>query len=151
MTKLLTYLTSLGRVLPPLLKLVLGTLPMTKIRQRDPRLTLFCLCASAGPAMEAAAAILLIGRTLTNGTPTCLHTISLPRPVRPEPPLDTDGHVVFCQNEYHPAYKVLSYRNLIAASRRGELSCRGKSRGPRAAKLGALSLAKVSFGKVVVK
>ena len=97
MTKLLTYLTSLGRVLPPLLKLVLGKLPMTKIRRRDPRLTLFCLCASAGPAMEAAAAILLIGRTLTNGIPTCLRTTSLPRPVKPETLLDTNGHVVFRQ------------------------------------------------------
>ena len=30
-----------------------------------------------------------------------------------------------------------------------ELGCRGKSRGPRAAKLGALSPAKVSFGQVL--
>ena len=99
MTKLLTYLTSLGCVLPPLLKLVLGELPMTKVRRRDARSTLFGLCARAAPAMEAAAAILLIGRTLTRGAPTCLRTTSLPRPVRPEPPIDTDGHIVFCQHE----------------------------------------------------
>ena len=111
LTKLLTYLTSVGRVL----KLVLGELPMTKVRRRDPRLTLFCLCASAGPAMEAAAAILLIGRTLTNGIPTCLRTTSLPRPVKPEALLDTDGHVVFCQHEYHPAYEVLSSHKLSGA------------------------------------
>ena len=41
----------------------------------------------------------------------------LPRPVRPEPPLDTDVHIVFCQHEYHPAYEVLLYRKFIVASR----------------------------------
>ena len=44
-------------------------------------------------------------------------------------PLDTDGHVVFCQQEYHPAYEVLSYRKLSGASRQEELSCRAKSHG----------------------
>jgi len=67
--------------------------------RRDPRSTLFGLCASAGPAMEAAAAVLLVGRTLTRGAPTRLCTASLPWPVRPEPLLDTDGHIVFCQHE----------------------------------------------------
>ena len=33
------------------------------------------------------------------GAPTRSRTASLPRPVRPEPPLDTDGHIVFCQHE----------------------------------------------------
>ena len=51
LAKLLTYLTSLGSVLTPLLKLVLGELPVTKVRRRDPRSTLFGLCASAGPTM----------------------------------------------------------------------------------------------------
>ena len=99
LAKLLTYFTSLGSVIQPLLKLFLGEPPMTKVRRRDPCSTLFSHCTSAGPAMEAAAAILLIGRTLTRGAPTCLRTASLPRPIRPEPPLDTDGHVVFCQHE----------------------------------------------------
>ena len=99
LTKLLPDIPPPGSILTPFLKLVLGELPMTKVRRRDPRLTLFCLCASAGPAMEAAAAILLIGRTLTNGTPTCLRTTSLPRLVRPETPLETDGHVVFFQHQ----------------------------------------------------
>ena len=44
---------------------------------------------------------------------------------------------------------MLLYRRLSGASRWVELSCRGKSRGSRAAKLGALSPAKVSFGKVL--
>ena len=99
LAKLLTYLTSLGSVIPPLLKLFLGEPPMTKVRRRDPCSTLFSHCTSAGPAMEAAAAILLIGRTLTRGAPTCLRTASLPRPIRPEPPHDTDGHVVFLKHE----------------------------------------------------
>ena len=99
LAKFFPDLPPLGRVLTPLLKLVLGELPMTKVRRRDPRSTLFGLCASAGPAMEAAAAVLLVGRTLTRGAPTCLRTTSLPRPVRPEPPIDTDGHIVFCQHE----------------------------------------------------
>ena len=99
LAKLLTDLPPLGGVRLPLLKLVLGELPMTKVRRRDPRSTLFGLCASAGPAMEAAAAVLLVGRTLTRGAPTRLCTASLPWPVRPEPPLDTDGHIVFCQHE----------------------------------------------------
>ena len=99
LTKLLTDLPSLGSILTPLLKLVLGELPMTKVRRRDPRSTLFGLCASAGPAMEAAAAVLLVGRTLTRGAPTCLRTTSLPRLVRPETPLETDGHVVFFQHQ----------------------------------------------------
>ena len=67
--------------------------------------------------MEAAAAILPVGRALTSGAPMCLRTASLPRPVRLEPPLDTDGHIVFCQREHHPAYEVLLYRKSSGASR----------------------------------
>ena len=70
LTKLFPDLPSFGRVLPPLLKLVLGGLPMTKVRRRDPRQTLFTL-----------------------------RTTSLPRPVRSEPSLDTDSNVVFYQHE----------------------------------------------------
>ena len=151
LTKLLTDLPSLGSILTPLLKLVLGELPMTEVRRRDPRSTLFGPCTGAGPAMYSAAAILLLGRTLTRGAPTCLRTASLPRPIRPKTPLDTDGNIVFYQHEYHPAYEVLLYRKLIGASRWVELSCRGKSRGPRAVKLGASSPAKVSFGKFQLK
>ena len=51
LAKLLTDLPSLGSVLTPLLNLVLGELPVTKVRCRDPRSTLFGLCASACPAM----------------------------------------------------------------------------------------------------
>ena len=51
LTKLLANLPALGRVLTPLLKLVLGELPMTEIRGGDPRSTRFGLRASAGPAM----------------------------------------------------------------------------------------------------
>ena len=134
-------------ILALLLKLVLGEVPMTKVCRRDPRSTLLGLSASAGPAMQPAPAILLICRTLTRGTATCLRTAPLPRPVRPKPPLETDSHVVFCQHGKHPAYEVLLYRKLIAASRRVELSCRGKFRSPRAAKLEILSPEKVSFGK----
>ena len=43
--------SSLGSILSPLLKLVFGELPMTKVRRRDPRSTLFGLSTSAGPAM----------------------------------------------------------------------------------------------------
>ena len=49
--KLLLDLPSLGSILTPLLKLVLGELPMTEVRRRDPRSPLFGLRASAGPAM----------------------------------------------------------------------------------------------------
>ncbi len=98
-TKLLTDLPPLGSVLALPLKLILGELPMTKVCRRDPRSTLFGLCASAGPAMEAATSVLLVGRTLTRGAATCLCTASLPRPIRSEPPLDTDGHIVFCQHQ----------------------------------------------------
>ena len=129
--KLLPDLPSLGSILTPLLKLVLGELPVTKVRRRDPRSTLLGLSTSAGPAMEAAAAVLLVGRTLTRGAPTCLRTASLPRPIRPEPPLETDGHIVFYQHEYHPAYEVLLYRKLGGASRWAEPGCMGKSRDPR--------------------
>jgi len=99
LAKLLTYLTSLGSILTPLLKLVLGELPVTKVRRRDPRSTLLGLSTSAGPTMQPATSILLIGRTLTRGAPTCLRTASLPRPIRPETPLDTDSYVVFYQHE----------------------------------------------------
>ena len=92
LAKLLTDLT-------PLIKLVLGELPMTEVRRRDPRSTLFGLRASASPAMKVAPAILLIGKTLTRGAPTCLCAAPLPRPVRPKPPLNTIGHVVFCQHK----------------------------------------------------
>ena len=141
LAKLLTDLPALGSVLATLTKLILGELPMTKVRRRDPRSTLFGLCTSAGPAMEAAPAILLVGWTLTRVAPTCLCSASLPRPVSPKPPLDTDSHIVFCHHEYHPAYEVLSYRKLIGASRGVELAYRGKSRGSRTVKLGALSAA----------
>ena len=97
--KLFPDLPPLSRVRLPLLKLVLGELPVTEVRRRDPRSTLLGLSTSAGPAMEAAAVILLVCRTLTSVAPTCLRNASLPRPVRPEAPLDTDGHVVFCQHE----------------------------------------------------
>ena len=98
LTKLFPDLPSLGSVPPPLLKIVLGELPMTKVRRRYPRSTLFGLCTGAGPAVKSVTPILLVGRTLTRGALTCLRTTSLPRPVRPEPPLDADGHVVFCQH-----------------------------------------------------
>ena len=84
---------------PPLLKLVFGEPAMTKVGRRNPRTALFGLCASAGSAMEAAAAILPVGRSLTRGAPTCLRTAPLPRPIRSEPPLDTDVHIVFCQHQ----------------------------------------------------
>jgi hypothetical protein len=66
--------------------------------------------------MEAAAAILLVGRTLTRGAPTCLRTAPLPRPVRPEPPLDADGHIVFCQHENTPDPEVSLYHKTIELS-----------------------------------
>ena len=115
LTKLFTNIPSLCNTATPLLKLVLGELPMTKVRCHDSRSTVVGLCTTAGPAMEAATAILLIGRTLTRGAASCLSTASPPGPIRPEPPLDTDGHVVFCQPEQHPAYEVLLYRIIIEA------------------------------------
>ena len=96
LAKLLTDLPPLGSILTPLLKPVLGELPMTKVRRRDPRSTLFGLCTSAGPTMEATAAILPISRTLTRRAPTCLCAAPLPRPVRPESPFNTYGDIVFC-------------------------------------------------------
>jgi hypothetical protein len=147
LAKLLTNLPPLGGVRLPLLKLSLSELAMAKVRRRDPCSTFFGLCTSAGAAMEAAAAVFLIGRTLTNGAPTRLRAASLPRPIGPEPPLNTDGHIVFCQHEQHPAYGVLLYRKLIGVSREVELAYGGKSRGSRTVKLGALSAAKVSFGQ----
>ena len=126
LAKLLTDLPSLGSARTPPLKLVLGELPMTKVCCRDPRSTFFGLCTSAGPAMQPAPPVLLMSRTLARGPPTGLRTTSLPRPIRPKPPLDTDGHIVFYQHEYHPAYEVLLYRKLGGASRRAEPSCRRK-------------------------
>ena len=99
LTKLLTNLPPLGGVRLPLLKLGLSELAMAKVRRRDPCSTFFGLCTSAGPAVQSATSILLIGRTLTRGAPPCLCTSSLPRPVRSEPPLDNDGHIVFCQHQ----------------------------------------------------
>ena len=96
---ILPDLPSLGSVLTPLLKLVLGEPPLTKVRRRDPHSIFVGLRTSAGPAMEAAAAVLPIGRTLTRGALTSIRTAPLPRPVRAKPRLDTDGHVVFCQHE----------------------------------------------------
>ena len=78
LTKLLTDRPSLGSVRLPLLKLVLGEVPMTKVCRRDPRSTLLGLSASAGPAMLPAPAILLICRKLTRGTATCLRTARCP-------------------------------------------------------------------------
>ena len=52
-------------------------------------------------------------------------------PVRSEPPLETDGHIVFCKHEYRPVYEVLLYRKISGASRLAELSCRRKSGGSR--------------------
>jgi hypothetical protein len=117
LTKLLTDLPSLGSVLALPLKLGLGELPMTKVCRRDPRSTFFGLCTSAGPTMNPTTAIPFVSRPPTRGATTCLRTASLPRPVRPEPPLDTDGHIVFCQHQFHPAYEVLLYRINIEASK----------------------------------
>ena len=140
-------LSSLCSTGPTLLKLVFGELPVTKVRRRDPRSSVLGPRPSACSSVESTAAVLLVGWTLTRCAPTCLRTASLTRPVRPKPPLNTDGHVVFCQHEYHPAYEVLLYRKLSGASRGLELAYRGRSRGPQAAKLGALAAARVSFGK----
>ena len=98
-TKLLTDLSPLGSVLALPLKLILGKVPMTEVCRRDPRSTRLSLCTSAGPAMEAAPAVLFVSRTLSGAALTCPRTAKLPRPVRPEPPLETDGHVVFCQHQ----------------------------------------------------
>ena len=51
LAKLLTDLLSRGSICPTLLKLVLGELPMAKVRRRDPRSIRFGLCASTDPAM----------------------------------------------------------------------------------------------------
>ena len=51
LAKLLPDLPSLGSVCTPLLKFVLGELPISEVRRRDPHSTLFGLRASAGPAM----------------------------------------------------------------------------------------------------
>ena len=99
LAKLLTDLTALGSVRPTLLKLVLGELPMTEIRRRDPRSSVLGPCTSAGPTMQSASAVFLVSRSLARGAPTGLRTASLPGPVRSKPPFDTDGHVVFCQHE----------------------------------------------------
>ena len=47
----------------------------------------------------AGATILFIGRTLTRSAPTCLCNASLPWPIGPEPALDNDGHIAFCQHD----------------------------------------------------
>ena len=129
LAKLLTDLPSLGSVLALPLKLVLGELPMSKVCRRDPRSTLLGLCTSAGPTMEAAAAILLICRTLTRGAPAGLRTAPLPWPVRSEPPLDTDVHIVFCQHVFYPAYGVLLYHEIGLPSRHMKPSNKGKYPG----------------------
>ena len=67
--QLALHLAKLLTDLPPLLKLVLGELPMTKVRRRDPRSTLLGFSTSAGPAMQPATSILFVGRTLTHGVP----------------------------------------------------------------------------------
>ena len=52
----------------------------------------------AAASMQAAPAIYLPSRALTWGPTAGLGTASLPRPLRPKTPLDTDGHIVFCQH-----------------------------------------------------
>jgi hypothetical protein len=116
LAKLLTYLSSLGSVCTPLLKLVLGELPMTKVRRRDPRSTLCGFCTSAGPTMQSAPTILLVGRTLARSTPTGCCTAPLPRPIRPKPPLDTDSHIVFYQHENTPDPEVSLYHKTLVFS-----------------------------------
>ena len=96
--KLLPDLSALGRVCPTFFQLNLGELPMTEVRRRDPRSSVLGPCTSASPSVQSAAAILLVGRTLARGPPPGLSTASLPRLVRPEPPLDTDGYVIFCKH-----------------------------------------------------
>ena len=117
LAKLLANLSSLCSAGPLLLKLVFGEPAMTKVRRRDPRSTFFGSCTSTGPAMQSASTVFLVCRTLARGPLTCLRTAPLPRPIRSEPPLHTDGQVIFCQHEYHPAYEVISYRKFSGASR----------------------------------
>ena len=85
------------------------------------QVTTFGLCANAGPAMQSSTSIFSGDRTLARGTPPRLRTAPLTRPVRPEPPLDTNGHIVFLQHDHHPAYEVLKYRNMSRASRWADL------------------------------
>ena len=64
--------------------------------------------AVLGPVLASAAPILLVGRTEASGSPTCLHTASLHRPIRSKTPFGAFDHVVFCQHKYDPAFGVLS-------------------------------------------
>ena len=115
LAKLLTDLPSLGSVFTPRFKLVRSVLSMTEVRRRDPRSSVLGPRTSAGPTMQSAPAILFVSRTLTRGPPPCLRTTPLPGPVRSEPPLDTDGNVIFCEQRNSPDYRVILYRKLSGA------------------------------------
>ena len=96
--KLLANLSSLCSTGPPLLKLVLGELPMTKVRCRDPRSSTLGPRSCTSPAMQPAAAVSLVCWALAGGTPTCFGATSLAWPVRAEPPFNADGHIIFCKH-----------------------------------------------------
>lgn len=102
LTELFAYLPPRDRVCSSGVQLIFGELPVTKVRRRDPRQTLFGLRASAGPTMQPAAAILLVGRALARSTVTRPCTASLPWPIRSKSPFDTDSHIVFYQHENTP-------------------------------------------------
>ena len=63
--------------------------------------------------MQPAAAVLLVGRSLTRGAPACFGATSLAWPFRPEPLFNTDGDVIFRYHFDAPDHEVLLYHKFL--------------------------------------
>ena len=76
------------------------------------------------PTMQSAAAISLVCWALARGAPACFGATSLPWPVRPEPPFNADGDVIFRYHSGNPISGVLFYRKFCRATRGVPVSAR---------------------------
>ena len=85
---------------------------------------LLCSRPRACPSVQPAAAISFVSRALTRGAPTCFGATSLTWPVRPEPPFNTDGDVIFRYHLGTPINGVLFYRKFCRTTRGAPASAR---------------------------
>lgn len=94
-----------------------GVLTSSRVRCCNLCKTLFGSRPCACPAMQPAAAVLLVCWTLARRASACFGATSLAWPVRPEPPFNTDGDVIFRYHSGNPINGVLFYRKFCRATR----------------------------------
>ena len=106
LAEFITDVPTFSRILKRLLKLALGISSVPQVGLRDSSASFLGPWTCARTTMHPATAILFVGRTLALSSFSGLGTASLPRPIRPETPFNTDVHIVFYRHENTPDHEV---------------------------------------------